>query len=480
MTAADAQPARAGLRTWALGVACFAAGALFNRACQRAHSPAGPFEAWGRFLLEASPAAPTADASPRDTVCGEHGMLWGGERECTCHACAQGSHCESTSAARRRDASCVIDVRAGQPTLFEDYWLRARARRTCVSAEHSLEYALSGEAMPRLLAAIRAVHALVGNARLDANVSIIVGVGSLSLLQAAMTATATWAGPAAAGPTHVWAPSPYLSYIADACRSHGRLLNCSRLGQREPPRRQEFAMPDGRWLPLVEVVTSPNNPDGRLQRSRLSGPNVVVHDHAYYWPHFTPVAEPIVVSRPEHVALFTMSKLSGHASSRVGWAIVRRGSMLEKSLRAYVARTTVGVPRDAQHRAAAALEEMVADGGQLLRWAQQAMAERWRVLDEVFAPGAPVPSAGGVFKLHAREPAQRDLFLRRTTSPTPAFVWLERVDGGSAFKALASVGIIARSGRAYGAGANFARLSLIMRATEFELLVQKLRNLGHQ
>ena len=64
---------------------------------------------------------------------------------------------------------------------------------------------------------------------------------------------------------------------------------------------------------FVEFVTSPNNPDALLRAPVLRG-SAVIADHAYYWPHFTHIAAPA----DEDVMLFTMSKPSGHAGSRLG------------------------------------------------------------------------------------------------------------------------------------------------------------------
>lgn len=64
---------------------------------------------------------------------------------------------------------------------------------------------------------------------------------------------------------------------------------------------------------FIEFVTSPNNPDALLRAPVLRG-SAVIADHAYYWPHFTHIAAPA----DEDVMLFTMSKPSGHAGSRLG------------------------------------------------------------------------------------------------------------------------------------------------------------------
>jgi histidinol-phosphate/aromatic aminotransferase/cobyric acid decarboxylase-like protein len=66
---------------------------------------------------------------------------------------------------------------------------------------------------------------------------------------------------------------------------------------------------------IIEFVTSPNNPDAQLRKPVVGGAAAIV-DHAYYWPHFTHIPAPA----DEDVMLFTVSKLSGHASSRFGYA----------------------------------------------------------------------------------------------------------------------------------------------------------------
>jgi Allinase len=66
---------------------------------------------------------------------------------------------------------------------------------------------------------------------------------------------------------------------------------------------------------FIEFVTSPSNPDCLLHDSVLGGSSVI-YDHAYYWPHFTAI--PAAVDKD--VMIFTMSKISGHASSRFGYS----------------------------------------------------------------------------------------------------------------------------------------------------------------
>ena len=39
-----------------------------------------------------------------------------------------------------------------------------------------------------------------------------------------------------------------------------------------------------------------------------------IHDHAYYWPQFTAIPAPVQYD-PSDVAIFTLSKLTGHAGT---------------------------------------------------------------------------------------------------------------------------------------------------------------------
>lgn len=69
--------------------------------------------------------------------------------------------------------------------------------------------------------------------------------------------------------------------------------------------------------PYIELVTSPNNPDGSIREAVVKGgEGFVVHDLAYYWPQYT-----AMTSAADHdVMLFTASKCTGHAGSRIGYA----------------------------------------------------------------------------------------------------------------------------------------------------------------
>ena len=69
-------------------------------------------------------------------------------------------------------------------------------------------------------------------------------------------------------------------------------------------------------LNFIEIVTAPNNPDGQMNKAVLQGSHVkAIHDHVYYWPHFTAIPAPA----NGDIMLFSLSKFTGHAGTRFGY-----------------------------------------------------------------------------------------------------------------------------------------------------------------
>jgi L-tryptophan--pyruvate aminotransferase len=67
----------------------------------------------------------------------------------------------------------------------------------------------------------------------------------------------------------------------------------------------------------IELVCTPNNPDGAIREALMSSAAGAkpIHDLVYYWPQYTP----ITVRAAHDIMLFTMSKITGHAGTRLGY-----------------------------------------------------------------------------------------------------------------------------------------------------------------
>ncbi|XP_042018869.1 tryptophan aminotransferase-related protein 2-like [Salvia splendens] len=100
--------------------------------------------------------------------------------------------------------------------------------------------------------------------------------------------------------------------------------------------------------PYIEMVTSPNNPDGELRGHVVNKANgMLVHDLAYYWPQYMAITEPA----DNNVMLFTISKCTGHAGSR----IVQDLNVAKRMVK-FLEISTIGVSKEAQLRSINILE----------------------------------------------------------------------------------------------------------------------------
>lgn len=64
----------------------------------------------------------------------------------------------------------------------------------------------------------------------------------------------------------------------------------------------------------IELIASPNNPDAQIQEVPQNISEHVIYDHAYNWPHLSPITK----ASDHDIMLFTLSKITGHAGSRIG------------------------------------------------------------------------------------------------------------------------------------------------------------------
>mmetsp|Transcript_67415 Transcript_67415/g.185882 ORF Transcript_67415/g.185882 Transcript_67415/m.185882 type:complete len:197 (-) Transcript_67415:346-936(-) len=160
----------------------------------------------------------------------------------------------------------------------------------------------------------------------------------------------------------------------------------------------------------------------------VSGENGrAVFDSAYYWPHFTPIeGAPRTTELREHdVALFTLSKLTGHAGTRIGWAVTRDETVATR-IAAFV-KNAGELPRENQLRGLAVLTVLAnqGPGGALLATALKEMERRWGLLEKVL-------SSSRCYAMQDRGTATKtDAWSAdgAPRKPTPAYVWLECLPG---------------------------------------------------
>ncbi|KAH9301676.1 hypothetical protein KI387_013259, partial [Taxus chinensis] len=231
----------------------------------------------------------------------------------------------------------------GDPVIFENYWAQnAEAAATHIRAHELISYFSNREGLcwfmePELEKEIRTLHGLVGNAVTEDR-HIIVGTGSSQLFQAALYALSNQEFT-----TNIISDAPYYSVypiVSDYLQA-GIYKWAGNIASRTTE------------SPYIEIITSPNNPDGEIRHPVVNGSGYQIYDLAYYWPHYTPITSPV----DEDIMLFALSKGTGHAGSRIGWAIVKNKDVAQRMVKA-IELTTIGVSKDSQTRASQILKHI--------------------------------------------------------------------------------------------------------------------------
>ncbi|KAL7245827.1 hypothetical protein ACSBR2_001042 [Camellia fascicularis] len=392
--------------------------------------------------------------------CSGHGRAYldslvvDGRPVCECNTCFGGPDCSQFSPA------CSADVDSGNPLFLEPYWMQHAAKGAVVVAGwHRMSYAFNGHSIisEELEKHIRKLHERVGNAVTKGRF-IVFGAGSTQLLNAAVHALSNSSSPAGVVATIPFYPD-YKSQT-----NFFRSMDYKFVGDTSMWKNTSDVN-----MNMIEFVTSPNNPDGQLKKAVLRGSSVkTIHDHAYYWPHYTAIPAPA----DKDLMLFTLSKLTGHAGSRFGWALIKDEEVYERMLK-YTDQISFGVSHDTQLIALQQLKAIFQgnNGSDIFEFGFTTMRKRWEILSKAL-------SESNRFSIQKIEP-QFCTFYQQLRGPSPAYAWLkcERDEEEDCYEVLRENGIISRRGSVYGAERRYVRLSLIKTQDDFDLLMLRFNSL---
>jgi len=352
----------------------------------------------------------------------------------------------------------TVDVSAGRGGLLETFWRRHGGPRELVltPASARMDYELDSAATSldvpaksRLEELLRALHEVVGNAAVQHH-HLVLGSGSRQVVLAALHAAWRRAG----RPVRVVAAAPFYPFHA---RLAGMAPGIATWGGARFEGDGGAATPELEpGGPTFELISSPANPTGLWDaRRETSGP--CLFDLAYHWPHLAPQGALPLQPRADALMAFSLSKLTGHAASRVGWAWVE-DEQDAAVMRHFIRHDTIGPSGDALARAEVLISALLRDGGALYRTLAdelpRTMRARWqRLLPVLNAAGLSCRSRtdGWCYALLAVTPAQDE--------------------------ALRSAGIRGYAGARMGAP-GLIRLNLLGDDATFEALVSRLAGLG--
>ncbi|XP_010551598.1 PREDICTED: L-tryptophan--pyruvate aminotransferase 1-like [Tarenaya hassleriana] len=358
-------------------------------------------------------------------------------------------------------SEAVINLDQGDPKVFEEYWRKMGDKCTVeIKGWEMMSYFsdlknLCWYVLPELDQAIRGIHAAVGNATTEGRY-IVVGNGSTQLCQAAIHSLASLHS---SHPVSVVAASPFYSTYSEET-SYQRS---------EIYRWEGDAMSFDKEGPYIELVTSPNNPDGTIREQVVKKPDGnAIYDFAYYWPHYTPITH-----SPDHdVMLFTFSKITGHAGSRIGWAIVKDKEVAKKMVY-YLLLNSIGVSKESQIRAAKILNVMKetcqSETESVFEFGRDKLKKRWEMLREVV-------DQTHIFSLPSYPEAFCN-FFQKPIQTYPGFAWLgwnEESDLASLFR---NQKVLTRPGSMCGSDNKYVRVSLFSDDAVFSVFLQRLASI---
>ncbi|KAM7269624.1 hypothetical protein ACFE04_025121 [Oxalis oulophora] len=359
-----------------------------------------------------------------------------------------------------------INLDQGDPGMFGPYWERQGDKgKAVIAASDSMSYFSEPSNLcwfmdPKLTDEIKRLHGLVGNAVTEDR-HIIVGTGSTQLCLALLYALSC---DEEQQPVAVVCATPYYSSFKDLVE----------LLQSQLYKWEGDARTFDKEGPYIEMVISPNNPDGELSQPvvKSTSKGKQINDFAYYWPQYTPITH---AADHDHM-LFTLSKCTGHAGSRIGWAIIKDDEVARKMVK-FITISSIGVSKESQLRAAKILEVINKDceksiAHSLFEEGRLIMRERWRKLQSVL-------KNSDVFSIPDFPPSYCN-FFGKVLEPNPAYVWLkskEEIDTESLFR---DAKMQVRGGVRFGHDKKYARVSMLCKDDILELFLERISAMSNK
>jgi L-tryptophan--pyruvate aminotransferase len=321
----------------------------------------------------------------------------------------------------------ALDLSMGHPLYLEEYWSNLSVNydegNIHIQAYANMAYGLH-EGNVNLKEAIIDIHDSVGNAETKGR-HVLIGNGATQVLHAVLTQSPY---------PEVYARPPYFFRFPKIFEQTGHLEIHA------PKQTPHFA----------ELLTLPSNPD--FVRYPETNSHFKVHDLCYNWPQYGPV-----VKHDNEIMVFSLGKATGHAGTKIGWALIEDRSLYLKALE-HIETTTGGVSRDSQYRARVILENQYdrlqdrSHPRSCFEYGRDVLEERWRSIRAIAAPRIKVLNNGGMF------------------------LWVE-LEGSqdAASEVLSLYSIKGRDGRACGGGANQVRFNVGCSPHDFQQFIERLK-----
>jgi len=288
---------------------------------------------------------------------------------------------------------------------------------------------------------IRALHDKIGNV-VHANKTLVYGMGGTQILNLLVRSLQSLRGVQT-----VFQSAPY--YAGYATRM--ALPFNSSLDQPDP-------------TSLMEILTLPNNPDGRSDTAPFYPTATLVYDLVYYWPGLCASACPEgqLPRLNASIMLFSATKFMGLAGSRFGWALVD-DSLLAVAMRDNVDREIFSMAAEPVYRTYEALQYLLSNNGvhldRMINNMATKLSSRWSAMNAVFEkyPNSSITMSGNRNSSYGWFYCDPVVFLNSSSCPA---LFLQH-------------GVLVNSGALYG-DPNNVRVSLLSYSADFAIFIERL------
>eukprot|EP01006_Ploeotia_vitrea_P026147 TRINITY_DN59114_c0_g1_i2.p2 TRINITY_DN59114_c0_g1~~TRINITY_DN59114_c0_g1_i2.p2 ORF type:complete len:410 (-),score=192.70 TRINITY_DN59114_c0_g1_i2:2016-3245(-) len=390
-------------------------------------------------------------ASVSALQCSGRGVWYPDTQECTCFQCFGGDQCQID-----QSASCVVGATGGNPLLYQEYWAKVGQSNASSALEVADDYR-TGYQMPSVItptqpasqdgpwqalrSEIFALHRAVGNVE-PTNYTIVLGSGCTGLIASATYALSKLNKLGSPTPLKVFAKPPYYfgyNKFASTGINGVEFTTSTALDARS----------------VIEFNTVPNNPTGVMRTPVYPDSTNPIYDMVYNWPALVNTTQNLRGS----VMLFSLSKLSGHAGTRFGWALVRDPDVANE-MAEFNDIVAKHVSIDAQNRALHLLRHINNNRDEFFSFVSTRMQKRWKQLTDWAATG---------------DNASR---FSIQSVPGTFYAWIEckfATAKATCFDFFLTNGIRTEPGASFGVpGGKFVRIELVQYDVDFDLLVKKL------
>lgn len=244
----------------------------------------------------------------------------------------------------------IIDMSWGSPSFLSPYWDIKKIKTDDIKKP---EQYLFGSRQS-LKNSIKDLHLMIGNANVE-NKHIVVGAGATQIILGLLTVLKKELSDPVFGEkvTSAWAPPPHFSRFPV-------LANFAGLEWKNDKK-------------ALSIYTIPNNPDGAFSTYNKCH----ILDLSYMWPQYTDK-----IKKYNHpIMVFSLSKATGHASTRIGWAIIK-DRKIALALEKYIELSSSGLSIDAQIKAEKVIQSQLKEDFTVFEDGKKTLRDRWeRVLE---------------------------------------------------------------------------------------------------